>query len=176
MAGNNGEGSDYGFIDPLFISHEGHDEAIFNEDYRRNLFDTRFRHQLAPPSEATVKQAERQLNTHFGAELRDLLLTYGRLVLAGFETIGLSDKYMMDSPLVRHTEMWRMHSRKLEHQIVIYEANDNFIYCCNARDRVFCYSSWGDTLTPLYLPLMAFIVEAALNSADMLTRLLEREE
>ena len=160
---------------PDYIEYQNHDPRIFEEEYRVQIIE-RFHKQLVRPSPSTIAQAEATLNCRFGPELRNLLLTHGRLALASFETLGLSDTKGMDSGLVAYTELWRLRSRKLEHYVVLSVPNDGFVYCCNAHDRVFRYNAWEDTVEPLYLPIMAFVVEKGLRADEMLRMLIEQGE
>lgn len=161
---------------PDYIEYQNHDPRIFEEEYRTQIISERFHKQLVRPSISTITQAEATLNCRFGPELRNLLLTHGRLAMASFETLGLSDTKGMNSGLVVYTELWRLWSRKLEHYIVLSVPNDGFVYCCNAHDRIFRYNTWEDTIAPLYLPVMAFVVEEGLRADKALKILTEQGE
>lgn len=161
---------------PDYIEYQNHDSRIFEEEYRALIINERFHKQLLRPSINTVTQAEETLNLRFGPELKKLLLNYGRLAMASFETLGLSDAKGMDSGLVRYTELLRLWSRKLEHYVVLSVPNDGFVYCCNTHDRIFRYNTWEDAIEPLYLPVMAFVVEEGLRAEKTLNTLTEQGE
>lgn len=145
----------------------------YGEEYYLSQIRQLFATQLVLPAKAALRAAEAALNTVFGPALEKILLTFGSLLGDCFETLGVSADNPEGSTLVQRTLEWRFMSRKLEHLIVVSELDDNYLYCCDATDNVYAYSSWDDSVENLHRSLLPFVVTEGQFGQALLRSILE---
>lgn len=154
--------------------YTGDNEIIFGEDemslsdygYCEAFIVENFRHRIKQPSVELISLAEAVLDTTFGDQLLWLLTTYGYVSYAGVETLSLSNRMWLNSPLIRDTMRFRQLYELPPDMIVFFKSDDNYIYCCNDLDMVYRYSLWERTLTPIHIPLEAFWVREGIASMN----------
>lgn len=143
------------------------------EEYYFGEITQLFSTQLILPSKPALRTAEAAINTAFDPALEKTLLTVGSLLGDCFETFGISAENAEESALVQRTLGWRFISRKLEHLIVICEQDDNYIYCCDARDNIYVYSAWEDTIGDLHQTFLPFLVSEGKFGCSLLLTVME---
>ena len=133
------------------------DQRIYDRDYCKQLFDSRFDKQVRLPNDTAIREAENLLVVTFGEEFRWILSSYGSLAFEGFETLGLRNNHVERSELVRYTIALRAHTNMLYGLVVFAAQNDAFVSCCDTNDQVYLYSRWNDSLIPLYTSVATYI-------------------
>jgi hypothetical protein len=109
-------------------------------------------------TESTIVTAEDSLDLRFGEELKSYLFNYGFLIYKFVELLGLTNEQGESSDLIVQTKRARENLHLDSKYVVIENLGDGLYVICDSKDNVFNFQDINNTITPLNVSLIEYIL------------------